>query len=108
MESAESDGNAYALRHLQDQLEQQVQTAVREFESQHSGPVELDVSFVEGEGSVPSDDGLRKRVETIVDAFHRKPLVSRTGIKVHKITAIDSDADGTIAVNIMYDYGGYD
>lgn len=108
MEPAESDGNAYALRHLQDQLEQQIETAVREFESGHTGPVELDVSFVEGEGSAPSDDGLRKRIETIVDAFHRKPLVTQTGIKVHKITAIDSDADGEIAVNVMYDYGGYD
>lgn len=108
METADSDGNAYALRHLQDQLEAQIQTAVREYESQHSGPVELDVSFVEGEGSVPSDDGLRTRVETIVDAFHRKPIVAQTGVKVHKITAIDSDEDGQIAVNVMYDYDGYD
>lgn len=108
METADSDGNAYALRHLQDQLKEQIETAVREFESQHSGPVELDVSFVEGEGSVPSDDSLRTRIETIVDAFHRKPIVTRTGVKVHKITAIDSDEDGQIAVNVMYDYDGYD
>lgn len=108
METGDRDANPYALQHLQEQLEQQIETAVREFETHHSGPVELDVSFVEGEGSVPSDDDLRKRVQTIVEAFHRKPLVLQSGIKVHKITAIDSDEDGTIAVNVMYDYGGYD
>lgn len=108
METVESDGSAYALRHLQEQLEKQIETAVQEFETNHSGPVELDVSFVEGEGSVPSDDNLRKRVETIVEAFHRKPVVTQAGVRVHKITAIDSDEDGQIAVNVMYDYGGYD
>lgn len=108
METADKDRDAYALQHLQQQLEQQIETAVREYESEHSGPVELDVSFVEGEGEAPSDDTLRQRVETIVEAFHRKPLVSQTGVKVHKITAIDSDADGQIAVRVTYDYGGYD
>lgn len=108
METDDSGGRPYALQHLQEQLKKQIETAVREFETAHKGPVELDVSFVEGEGSVPSDDGLRKRVEAIVDAFHRKPVVTQSGVKVHKITAIDSDEDGTIAVNVMYDYGGYD
>lgn len=108
METADKEGKPYALAHLQEQLENQIKTAVREFETHHSGPVELDVSFVAGEGSVPSDDNLRKRVEAIVDAFHRKPLVSESGVKVHKITAIDSDEDGQIAVRINYDYGGYD
>ncbi len=108
METGDRDASPHALRHLQEQLEKQIETVVREYETHHSGPVELDVNFVEGEGSVPSDDDLRKRVETIVEAFHRKPLVTQSGVKVHKITAIDSDEDGTIAVNVMYDYDGYD
>jgi hypothetical protein len=104
METPDKQRDAFALAHLREQLEKQIENAVRAFESEHSGPIELDMSMVEGEGGAESDDRLRKSVEAIVEAFHRNPVVSETGVRVHKVTAIDSDADGQIAVRVSYDY----
>lgn len=104
METPSDDRNAFALAHLREELERQIENAVRDFETQHGGPIELDMSTVEGEGAAESDDSLRRRVETIVEAFHRKPVVMETGVRVHRVTAIDSDADGSVAVRVSYDY----
>lgn len=104
METANKDREAFALAHLREELETQIENVVREYERRHGGPVELDMSLVEGEGGAETDDVLRRRVETIVEAFHRKPLVAETGVRVHKVTAIDSDEDGRVAVRVSYDY----
>lgn len=104
METPDKQRDAFALTHLRERLEKQIEEAVRDFESKEGGPVELDMSLIEGEGGAESDDSLRKSVEAIVDAFHRNPVVSETGVRVHKVTAIDSDADGQIAVRVSYDY----
>ncbi|GEM_PF-4656579 len=107
MEAEDKDRDARALEQYKEELENQLQNIVREFQGRHPGPVEMDLSFVEGEGSGPAPDELKPRVRTIVEAFHRKPLVSRSGVRVHKVTAIDSDEDGQVAVRVLYDYPGY-
>lgn len=104
METTKDDRNAFALAHLREELEKQIENTVRQFEEEHGGPIELDMSMIEGEGGAAGDDALRKHVETIVEAFHRKSLVAETGLRVHKVTAIDSDEDGTVAVRVSYDY----
>ena len=107
MEPEDKDRDARALEQYKADFEKQLETIVREFESQHQGPLELDLSFVEGEGSGPAPDELKPRVKNIVDGFHRKPLVDRSGVRVHKVTAIDSDEDGQFAVRVLYDYPEY-
>jgi len=104
METPDKPRGAFALAELRERLEKQIKDAVRNYEATQSGPVELDMSLVEGEGGAESDDTLRKSVEAIVDSFHRNPVVSETGVRVHKVTAIDSDADGQVAVRVAYDY----
>lgn len=107
MEPEDKDRDARALEQYKADFEKQLETVVREFESQRQGPLELDLSFVEGEGSGPAPEELKPRVKNIVEAFHRKPLVDRSGVRVHKVTAIDSDEDGQFAVRVMYDYPEY-
>ncbi len=107
MEPEDKDRDARALEQYKQDFEQQLETIVREFETKHRGPLEMDLSFVEGEGSGPAPEELKPRVASIVEAFQRKPLVNRSGVRVHKVTAIDSDEDGQFAVRVMYDYPGY-
>ena len=108
MEASDDIGQtAFALeRHKQD-LERNIEILVQEYENGHRGPVEVDVSFREGEGSGPAPEELKPRLQSIVDAFHRKPLIQEGGVRVHKVTAIDSDGDGRIVVRVNYDYPEY-
>lgn len=107
MEVEDKDRDARALEQYKAEFEEQLQSIVREFEGQHPGPMEMDLSFIEGEGSGPAPEELKPRVRNVVEAFHRKPLVNRSGVRVHKITAIDSDEDGEFAVRVTYDYPEY-
>lgn len=107
MEAEDKDRDARALEQYKAEFEEQLQSIVREFEAQHRGPMEMDLSFIEGEGSGPAPEELKPRVRNVVEAFHRKPLVNRSGVRVHKITAIDSDEDGQFAVRVLYDYPEY-
>jgi hypothetical protein len=34
----------------------------------------------------------------------QEPVVRQTGLRVHKVTAIDSDADEHVVVRVTYDY----
>lgn len=104
MEEAEKGQEARALQQYREELESNIVRVLREYEMEHDGPVELDLSFFEGEGGAEVDEKLKSRIQSMVDAFHRKPLVQRSQVKVHKVTAMDSDADGTIAVRVHYDY----
>ena len=107
METDEIGGEAFALEHHKRDLERNIEVLIQEYEADHSGPVELDLSFVEGEGSGPAPEELKPRVQSIVEAFHRKSLIDKGGIRVHKVTAIDSDGDGSVAVRVQYDYPDY-
>ncbi len=104
METADKHRDAISLSHLRDELEKHIEDAVRDFERDHGGPIELDMSMVEGEGAAESDGSLRQNVASIVEAFQRNPVVSKSGVVVHRVTAIDSDADGEIAVRVSYEY----
>jgi len=107
MEPEDKDRDARALEQYKEEFEGQLENVVRDFESSHQGPLEMDLSFIEGEGSGPAPDDLKPRIANIVEAFHRKPLVNRSGVRVHKVTAIDSDEDGQFAVRVWYDYPEY-
>lgn len=104
METTDMERDARALQQYQQDLESNIERIVREYELDHKGPLEIDVSFFEGEGGAEIDEQLRTRIESMVDAFHRKPAVKKSGVSVHKVTAMDSDEDGRIVVRVHYDY----
>lgn len=107
METNDRDRSPSALDDARQELEDKIQEIVREYEDETTGPLELDLSLVEGEGSGPGDEELRERIRSAVDAFHGKPLIEQSDIRVHKVTAMDSDEDGRIAVRVQYDYPDY-
>lgn len=104
METTDMERDARALQQYQKDLESNIERIVRAYEIDHKGPLELDISFFEGEGGAEIDEALRSRIESMVDAFHRKPAVRQSGVAVHKVTAMDSDEDGRIVIQIQYDY----
>ncbi len=104
METVNGERDARALRGYQDDLEANIEQVLLEYERHHKGPVELDLSFFEGEGGAEVDEQLRSRIQSMVDAFERKPLVRQSGVAIHKVTAMDSDEDGRIVVRVHYDY----
>jgi hypothetical protein len=57
------------------------------------------------EGAADRAEELRGQVLSQVEAFESSPDVSGSGMRVFKITAIDSDGDGEVAVKVQYEYG---
>ena len=49
---------------------------------------------------------LHSTLRMLVDQFHNHPAVAQSGIKVLSLTAMDSDADGRVALNVKYEYPG--
>ncbi|HEX7071128.1 MAG TPA: hypothetical protein VF190_09995 [Rhodothermales bacterium] len=99
--------NAMSIEEQKAELERQISTLVQEYERKHEGPVELDLSMTEGEGSGGAPEDLQAQVRMLVEAFQQQPVISRSGVRVHKVTAIDSDGDGSIALSVSYDHPGY-
>lgn len=46
-------------------------------------------------------------VERLVEAFERKAVIKRAEVHVQEITVVDSDGDGRLAINVMYDHRAY-
>lgn len=108
METSDKETAAIAIQRYREELEDNIRQALREYEMEHEGPVEIDLSFFEGEGGAEVDEKLKMRIQNMVDAFQRKPAVQRSQVRVHKVTAMDSDADGQVAVRVHYDYAAED
>lgn len=102
-----SPERAQTLTQEKEDFERQIETLAREYEGEHPGPVELDLTIGQGNGDAAEDNPLQRRVVALVESFHRRPVVADSGVRVHKITAIDSDGDGSVAVNVTYDHPGY-
>jgi hypothetical protein len=95
------------LERLQQDLERRVKRAVEAYEAETDGPLELDMSFVPDEGHGPADEKLGDKIASIVEDFHRMPAIEASKVRVHKVTALDSDEDGRAVVRIQYDYPDY-
>ena len=92
------------LERLQRELTARIEAAAREHEAQADGPLDLDMNFGSETGASIGDAALRRSVEQLVRDFHEHPAVVQAGVRVHKVTALDSDADGEVAVKVQYDY----
>lgn len=102
-----SPERARTLSQEKEDLERQIESLAREYEREHPGPLELDLTIGKENGGAGEEDSLRTRVSALIESFHRRPVVADSGVRVQKITAIDSDGDGSVAVRVTYDYPGY-
>lgn len=94
----------YQLAAAKQDLEQKLRYSVGSYEKWTGGPLEFDLTFSQNEGGSFGDAVLWDKVREIVEEFHRAEVVKETGIRVIKVTAFDSDADGQAVVRVNYDY----
>lgn len=97
----------FTLGGLRRELETKVRHVIRRHERINHGPMEIDLFFPNDGAAELGDPHLRRRVRSIVTAFHRRPIVKEAGLRVTEITAIDADDDERAAVRILWDFPGY-
>lgn len=110
-EADDKDASAHAIEQAKRDLETQIERAVANHEQQ-DGDESLEVSLnFEGtdlsEGGDEAGEALRREIRSLVEQFHQASAIEGSGIHVQRLTAIDSDADGEVAVRVDYDYAGY-
>lgn len=109
----DKDASAHAIERTKRDLEEQIERAVSNYEQARGNePLEVSLNFEEedlpeGEDN-EADADLMEKITQLVDNFHNSPSISGKGVRVRRLTAIDSDADGEVAVRVDYDYAGYD
>lgn len=98
---------AFALQSAKETLEAQIEQAVQTHQDGHGKrPLELELDFLSGHEIVDPESAkpLVGQLHQIVDGFLAHSAVKESGVKVHQVTAIDSDGDGRPAVNVKYEY----
>lgn len=96
---------AIALENAKQEFEADLEQAIRAYEEEHEGAMELDVTFDDdAQESNQGDEELIQTVRRHVDAFHHRRAVQESGMYIYRVTAIDSDADGQAALNVKYEY----
>ena len=105
---ADKETLARSLQEAREHLESALETAFRTYEQDNDDPLDLRVD-VSAPSTLPDDTSERERtmhgtIRTLVDQFHHHPAVAESGLRVRSVTAMDSDADGTVAVNVSYEY----
>lgn len=110
MPTEKDEIRARELQDLKQNLERDIENAVATYEGPGTEPVELNLTFDGAPtGSNRSDDEGEPAatVRGLVDGFHRREAVRESGVRVLKVTAVDSDHDGTVAVHVQFDHAGY-
>lgn len=103
--ATDNNFRAIKLEQAKQDLESQLEQAIRAFEQRTEGPVAVNMDLDDDAGENEQIDAeLRSHIRNLVDAFHARDVVQQTGVRAHHITAFDSDADGTVAVNVKYEY----
>ncbi len=100
----DKEATALRLEEARRQLEDQLRQAFRSHDGPGKGSVQFDINLEEAETSDDGNGSLGRLVRSLVDAFHQSDIARQTGVRVYKVTAIDSNADGESAVNVKYEY----
>ena len=102
---ADEQPAALRLEQAKQDFEKKLRDALRAYEHRTEGDIEVDLDLDDPtDGPKSGDVELRNAVRNLADAFHAQGVVYETGVTATHMTAIDSDADGTIAVNVKYEY----
>lgn len=69
-------------------------------------PLEIDLN---GDNEVVREEHgeLLQEVKMLVEAFGHQAPIQEADVHVHKITVVDSNKDGRLAINVMYDHRAY-
>lgn len=96
---------AERIEEAKEHLESGIEEVLRR--NEESDSVRFDITFDEEgrleftreTGEIPVEP-----VRELVDEFHGRDEIIQSGVQVRQVTAIDSDADGEVAVNVRYVY----
>jgi glycine/D-amino acid oxidase-like deaminating enzyme len=102
---ADEQPAALRLERAKQDFEEKLHDTLRSYERRTDGGVEIDLDLDDPtDGPKGGDLELRTAVRNLAEAFHAQGVVYETGVTATHLTAIDSDADGTIAINVKYEY----
>ncbi|MFW5973493.1 MAG: hypothetical protein ACOCTG_05815 [Bacteroidota bacterium] len=105
---AKKEDIALRLDQARRDLEQGVVNAVRRH-APEGEPISIDINLVEkpDSGAREAEEkygGLVGEITALVDSFMNRPEVRESGASIYKVQAMDADGDGTVAVNVQYEY----
>ena len=99
---------AHALQDARQSLESNIEQAVHAYEAQIDGPLDLRIDLRRSQGppenASDAERELHGAIRSLVEQFQQTPAVKQARLRVRSVTALDSDADGTAAVNVNYAY----
>jgi hypothetical protein len=104
---ADKEERAIKLGAARESLESRLREV---FQSYGSGTFQFELNVDERrsrmlEGDDSLDETLRNQIMSQIESFEQNPDVSESGMRVYKVTAIDSDGDGQVAMKVQYEYG---
>lgn len=104
MEHNEKTSAALKIEEAKGALEAEVAEAIAKHE-RGGEALEISMYFDEDRSAESeSDAALKEEIRAAVNAFHERPVVTTSNVRVQRLTAIDSDADGEVAVSVDYAY----
>lgn len=107
MEHDERVTPALEIEKAKEALETEIAEAVAAYErdDDEKEALEVSINFDEDRSADPEPDAaLREKIRAAVTSFHERPIITTSNVRVQRLTAIDSDADGEVAVSVDYDY----
>ena len=107
MATSEDKTLALEIQQAKQQFESQLATLFNTHVDEAAEPIEIDLTQEDEDYKHRFDASFLAEVDMLAEAFHQRAPVRRANVHVHKITAVDSDGDGQLAVNVMYDHRGY-
>lgn len=104
----EKEDIARKLETARRELHDAIENAVRRSEQQNQ-PIDINLNLVEqpdsgSERAQNEHPQLYREIMELVDQFMQRPEVQESGMTIYKVQAVDSDGDGSIAVNVQFEY----
>lgn len=105
---AEKEDIALKLDDARHELHDQIEKAVRRYENRGE-PIEIDLNIAEtpdsgAERAKEEHPELYTDITRLIDDFMQRPEVRESGMTIFKVQAVDSDGDGSVAVNVQFEY----
>ncbi len=90
------------------ELHEQIENAVRRY-ANGGESIAIDLGLVEtpdsgSERAQEEHPRLYGEIISLIENFMLRPEVQESGMTIYKVQAVDSDGDGSVAVNIQFEY----
>lgn len=107
MSVASKKAEAEKLESARQAFEDRLRQALEAHEKETGESVALELHLEQDPRFQGADAGradLLNRISDLVDAFHEQAVVQESGVRVQRVTALDSNEDGRVALDVKYFY----